>query len=88
MAQAALALEEMVLSRIVRAAQQVSTILGNGLSAAAGAARASEFAIILLIRINRNILTFFEFIITMFGLAFERREPDRGRKVGTWQATR
>jgi hypothetical protein len=57
-------------------------------SDAAGAARASEFAIILLIRINRNILTFLEFLITVFGFGFKRREPDRSRKVGTPQATR
>jgi hypothetical protein len=72
----------------VLAAQQASTIVAYRLSAAAGAARASEFAIILLIRINRNILTFLEFLITMFGLAFERREPNRSRKVGTPQTTR
>jgi len=42
----------------------------------------------LIVRISRNHLTFSKFIVTIFGLTFERREPDRGRKAGKPQVTR
>jgi hypothetical protein len=82
MAHAALAREEMVLSRIVRAAQPVSTMLGNGWRAAAGQARAAKLAIILFVRINLNIFTLTKFMVTMSGLALEQPTPEQGRKVG------